>query len=181
MIAEAVALLAEWLADGTTGVNALLASVPKDVGWATPPAVTIKSEISDSWVTREVIDENLITGPMLILNGIVPEQGGLAAIHPAKARTPKPEAVVLVRFAVRTTDTKAGALQARLTLRAAKRSIAVQFPSLQTTATRNQVTLDPPELRDFPLVESVEHRLVIGGFLVTFPADDPWSYGITQA
>lgn len=52
MILETVRIIADWLADGAFGVNAVRTSVPKDTGVADFPAVTVLDSTRDGRVAR---------------------------------------------------------------------------------------------------------------------------------
>lgn len=52
MILEGVRMVADWLSDGTNGVNALLSTTPRDGGDAQPANVAIADETRDGNVAR---------------------------------------------------------------------------------------------------------------------------------
>jgi hypothetical protein len=61
MILETIRLLAAALADGTTGINAQLATVPRDSGDPQPPNVTVVEETTSPWAARGVNPQEITT------------------------------------------------------------------------------------------------------------------------
>lgn len=175
MIAEAVELVEGWLEDGANGFNAIRSTIPLSAGWTAPPAVTVKTAIDTAWVAREQVDRDAITGPMLLVSG---EIGPSFGFHPAKTREPKTDATVLVRYAARSATSHTLWLQAHLSLKVARRSIAKQVTGLLDGYSKNTVVFDVPTGEPLEMALSVEDDLVVGGFIVRFPASDPWSLGI---
>src|SRR5690349_8344612 len=109
-----------WLSNATNGVNALLASVPKDAGDATPASVTIVDAATEAWVARGVIDRSKVgAGPLLLVQAA---NDGDATLFQNETRQGT-QLEVLIRFAVRKTATDDGFFQAWSTLRAAARSL----------------------------------------------------------
>jgi hypothetical protein len=175
MKAEAVALVYGWLTDGTTGVNALRTAVPLSAGWTAPPAVTVKSELTDAWVAREVIDQGQITGPLLLIHST--NEPRRLPFHPASERDPKPTVDVVIRYVARAVDSKTLVRDARLTMRCVERSIAVQVTSLLTSWTSNKATFDVPSGEDLDLTVPNDSDLVVAAHVIRFPAADFWALG----
>jgi hypothetical protein len=185
VIVAAVRQVAAWLADGTTGVNALLASVPKDVGDPTPPSVTIYDETTAGWVAGGTIPRGK-TGnvPLLLVRGpdvqpipIFPTQGenGYAPCQVLVAYVRR--APVNQLTPVERDDAVRDALQ---TMRAVARSIALQYDTPEANPRRTHVDLDRPSRQ---LARSQEElagdELILFTLSITFPALDTWSMAST--
>jgi hypothetical protein len=176
MILDAVRLTVDWLTDGTTGVNALRTSVPQDGGEADPPAVTVKSVLTDAWVAREEIDAGVITAPFLLVS---PFGETVTATYPALDRSPKPVVEVAIRYAAPGPDSKTIGRDAWLTLRCVQRSVSAKQTSTLTSHSKNQAQFDVPGFRYVPLYQVQADALVIGGAILSFPASDPWALATT--
>lgn len=64
---EALRIVADWLGDPTNGINALLPAVPRDVGDAQPPNVTIQDETRHNRPARGRIPKLAATTPVVML------------------------------------------------------------------------------------------------------------------
>lgn len=56
---QLITVVAERLADGTHGVSAQLASVPRPGGQAAPPAVTVRDSYTHREVAEALLDDKL--------------------------------------------------------------------------------------------------------------------------
>lgn len=182
MIVDGVRQTAVWLADATTGVNALRSSVPRDSGEAAPPAVSIYDETRSAWVARGVVPRGKTgSGALILVRGadetdvpLFPGEGG--------GFTPLGVRIAYVRRAdvslVESDDAVRDALQ---TLRICARSIASQWLSQQAMPTRNQVDFDRPL---FKIVRSAEELagddLILAEAHITYPAVDTWAMAATS-
>ena len=82
----AVRIVANWLNDGTYGVNAIAAVVPLDTDDTVPPAVTVYDETRDGWVARNQVPRptSKVAMPAVIVflqqaqspGGVVPSASG---------------------------------------------------------------------------------------------------------
>jgi hypothetical protein len=179
MIDEVIRVYAGFLADPVTGVNALRASVPRDIGEAAPAAVVIVDETVAAWAARELIPEEKLTAACTIILS----HGGEATSSLFIERSrPSPSVPLLVRLALKGSDTKAVLHYARQILRCVKRAIAVQYDSPTTSRTPavHQVNIDPPGelVEPMPFVQP-EGDVVVLPLLIHIPALDTWALGIT--
>lgn len=174
MIAAAVRQVADWLGDATTGVNALLATVPKDVADAVPANVTIYDETREPWVARGTVPRTKTgTGPLLLVRG--PDAVELPVFS---GYTPCEVQVLYVRRApAATVESDDAVRDVYQTMRAIARSIALQYDTQEANPTRMSVGLDRPTLefrrQTAPLAPDGE--LITGVMSLTFPAIDPWA------
>lgn len=185
MIAAAILQVADWLRDPATGLNALLASVPKDVAQPVPPQVTVVDAVSQSWVLRGRLDrKRLESGPLVVVTslGITPSD---ALSEDAAGGIEVPVAIRYAASADGESDQLATVgLAARQTLRAAHRVIAAKFDdAVQVPYTRMGVRLSAPNgpggtMTYSDLFEESQDAIVAGALLVTLTAHDPWSLGI---
>jgi hypothetical protein len=186
VIVAAVRQVADWLADLTTGVNALLASVPKDVGDPAPPNVTIYDETRDAWVAVGVVNRAAgNAGPLLLIRGgdgqelpLFPTQGDGGYVPCEVLIAYVRRAIVNQATPVPTDDAVRDALQ---TMRAVARSLALQYTAQQANPRRTQVDLDRPSIRlDRSQEKLGESELILMSLSVTLPALDSWSMGVTS-
>ena len=143
MRVEVVDLTAEWLADATYGVNALLAAVPRKAGDAAPPNVAqIYAETRQPEVARGVFPQAAALYPLLVVSQ--PQDAPFAvAIRNAKWES---EAYpVAIAYAIRKQASDVAIRDAGYTLRAVMRSLyQLENPFIaQAVAarTRNDITL----------------------------------------
>ena len=93
MILETVRIVADWLANGTFGVNAVRTSVPKDTGVTDFPAVQIFDSTRDGRIGRGGIPQMLPTELPALL--VTPADSPLEQTNPASRPFP-PDATVTV-------------------------------------------------------------------------------------
>jgi hypothetical protein len=118
MIADAVVIVADWLADGTHGVAALLASVPKDFGWPTPSTPTIYNETQHPEVARGQVPDTL---PALIVTS---DPQAFTSSAPSVRPYPGDVFVTLqVRYAIANGETDEGVVDTSVMLRAIRKSL----------------------------------------------------------
>lgn len=171
MIVDLIRQVADWLADPSTGVNAQLASLPDDVGDATPPAVTVVDSTRDAWVARGVVPrEKVGAGPvlMVMLDGSAPV--------PLSTQNGHATPTIAVRYVARKAATDELLTEALQTLRAAGRVLALRFTSVMGSITRNRTDLEPPlEATLVPELEELEgDELVAYRLTIPIPATDAW-------
>lgn len=183
MIVAAVRELADWLSAAPAGVNAQLATVPRDVGDPVPPSVTVHDETRESWVARGVVPRgSLGNGPLLIIRGPDDLQLPLWTDQGSGGFTPLELRVGYVRRAAQASvDTDDALRDCYQTLRAAARVIALKYQTPLTGVTRTQVTLDRPTVQLLRAVEALEgEELILAQLAVSFPAVDPWAMATTS-
>jgi hypothetical protein len=113
-------IVADWLADATNGVNALLAGVPRYTGHTLPPNVTIYNEIEHGFVARGFISED---SPMASAALLVYELDGADVDVIAATEQTDATVTVVVGVPIRLSDTADAIRRAKYTLRAVDRSL----------------------------------------------------------
>lgn len=176
MIAAAIRHAVALLTHGTTGVNALLPSVPRPVGEAAPPAVRVFGEIAHGFTALAAVDPALLAdGPVLLVSLAAP-----VAVDVTRGRA---EAVHLaIRYAAAFTDGDTFARQAWTTLRVAARACVAPFSTTDTAgqwaAPRDRVAIGAPTGVQFtPPPPDAASEVYVPALVVTFPASDPWLLG----
>jgi hypothetical protein len=181
MIVAATRQVADWLVHPTTGVNAQLASAPRDPSDTTPPLVTVWEATRFEWVARgEIPRDKIGDGPLLLVRGpdaaelpiaLTQGDGGLAPID------------VLVAYVVRDRVeqyTDFALAHAYETIRAIARALQAVFNTTGTRQVRMGVELERPTLRfsaeQIPLTEA-GGDLILAGVTITIPARDTWALG----
>lgn len=162
---EPVRIVADWLEAATNGVNARLASVPRDGGDAQPPDVAIYDETRDDRIGRGRVADTEDTLPAVYVT--------------LRSGTILPESQVmddgffsadlLIRYATRQTDASRAKQEAFYTLRAAAWSIRrLQRSDVSLAArTRNQVVLTRILTVTYePTLEEVSDALLVGTLII---------------
>lgn len=196
MIVDAIRLLAGWLADPDTGINAQLAQVPRLETEPAPAAVTLYNEIDDPWVARgEIprslwIDENGAPRRLFMVRMHPDPEGFVAQVLPeledkahwtivplvciaAARKVESPNSAITIADLVRDN---------RQIIRTAFRVIAQHFDSINSFYELNSVRFElpgPMGLRlNSQLLEPISDVEVDG---LEFPlrAQDRWALGIT--
>lgn len=135
MILEPVRLLADWLgASGqftgnTSGINTLLAAIPRDAGDAAPAAVTLFDETRDNAVARGDLPDTLPA--LMVTSRKIDQLDGEVATY-----TRDGVIELIVRYAQLNAATKDALRDASYVLRAALRSVRAFNAE---TRTRNQI------------------------------------------
>lgn len=165
---ELTRIVADWLEDGTNGVNAQLALVPRDGGDPQPANVTVVDETRDNRPAR----------------GRVPEDGLPSVVVAMQAMTHLTEQVtddgylaadVVVQYAAKNVDAWKVKRDGNTVLRAVMWSLRKlrRTDANHASRLRNQValiTIDP--VRFDPWFERVEDTLVVGTVTVPVTARD---------
>ena len=120
MPTEILWLLEAWLKDGTNGVNALLASVPKRGSDPTPRSVTIYSEASDEDVA---LDKDPAKVPALVLVMDSEAEEDLTRKQPNSGSVEIKEAWVALAFVDRDVAVLTSMIEGNYALRGAKKSL----------------------------------------------------------
>jgi hypothetical protein len=174
MSLELPPLIADWLADDTYGVNAILATIPRDVGDALPPDVFVVDEVRTAWAARRLISaENVTAGHPAVIVGQSAEltyPTGRAQLTAQGARMLEGTATYLIMYAQHESDSAKAASNSRYTLRAILNSLILMHdPKSTATIERNGATLGLP--RSFKMSTLLEERsdsLVTGGVLAEY-------------
>lgn len=174
MFLEPVRIVADWLADATNGVNALLARVPRDAGDPVPPAVTIYDETRHGWVTRATVprfDGSGIALPGLMV--LAHQQTELQPEDPTDAdRWLRPQ--LLIRYVDREVASEQGAAAASYTYRAVVGALDRLADNAHAAArTRNGIEL-AGRLQCHYVAQSspLGDAVVTGALLVQYDARD---------
>jgi len=162
---EPVRILADWLEDATHGVNAKLATVPRDVGDAQPPAVTVYDETRDDRIARGRVADPEDTLPAVYVTlrnaALLPESQVMDDGFF--------NADLLIRYVTRQSDASRAKQEAFYTLRAAAWSVRRlhRLDGSHASRTRNSVVLTRVLTVSYePTLEEVEDALLVGTLIV---------------
>lgn len=179
MIAAAVRQTADWLADATTGVNAIRSTVPRDGGEPAPAAVTIYDETREPWIARRQVPRKKTgSGPLLLVAGPDEVEVPIFGSQGDQGFAPCEVMVAYVRRApIATEESDDVVRDVYQTLRIAARSLALQYTEQEANPTRMSVGLDRPTVKILRTAEPFgDDGEVISGLLsITYPAIDPWA------
>ena len=137
MIFNTIRILADWYADGTSGINARLATVPKDAGDAVPPSVTIRDSTRDDQVARRHLTDQFPAPSVIVFHPVASELDGWIGVGLERAAG----LTVATGYVTRKSVTATGVVDGWLTLRAAKQSINALMQGNEAARTRNSVRL----------------------------------------
>ncbi len=138
MILESARMVADWLSDGTHGVNVLLASTPVDAGDSVPANLqSIADETRDGNVARGQLPE-LMPGIAVTIDVIKNLDGQVTQV------TRDGQVKVRIRVGVVNADTENGVRDVSYYLRTAMRSLRKMFDQSVTAPmrTRNNIYLE---------------------------------------
>jgi hypothetical protein len=178
VIVAAVRQVADWLVNGSSGVNAQLATVPGDSADVIPPLVTIWDATRFEWVAQGRVLRDLTgSGPLLLVRGPteleIPlfagqQGGGWAPVDVIVAYVHRPTVEEPSEYVLR---------DAYQTLRAAARAIALQFPTMQASQERARVAFERPTVRFSAEQEQLDGEVLLASLTITLPAFDEWALG----
>jgi hypothetical protein len=169
MILETVRIVADWLAHGTHGLNAVRTSVPKDTGIADFPAVTVLDSTRDGRVARGGVPNLAPSEFPCVL--VTPADQPLNQTSPGVTPASYFTVPVLVRFATRELDTAKAERDASQVIKTVSRQLRRLFDTAagEAARTRADVQLHAMTSLDVQtLYEAAEDTIVTGGVLVTF-------------
>lgn len=177
MMHDLIRAVADALADGTTGVNTLLSSVPKESGVAVPPTVTVYDASRTDWVGRgRISTEEVAAGPLLLVSA----RGDTEILLDQPESIVRAPLDVIIRYAMQGQASDTAALQAWQTLRAALRCALKVSGTTEVWPKRNGTWIDAPRRAQF--VTLFDHTdgdtLVVGALILTFFALDPWALNL---
>lgn len=161
MQTEVVRLIADALADPTTGVNAYLASVPRDAGDPVPPVVTVLDETRNAKAARQqdAGKDEPYTGPELVVALTDP-----ASVAPAYTNeTEAASLTVVIRYKARNAASAEAVRDAYYTMRTVRRSLAaLRLAALGgPLRVRNGVQLvELMDVQHFPSMADVDEQVV---------------------
>jgi hypothetical protein len=162
---EVCRIVAAWLEDVTTGVNALLPSVPRNGADTQPANVTVFDEATDALVAAGRLPD---TFPALVVH--------VTAVRWAEEQqvagpVRDGEADVLIRYQVQDVETAAAQADSSYTLRAVERCLRRNAFNVQTTM--NGVTVyQMIRLERARIDGQMEDTIVTAGVLATFRLRD---------
>lgn len=146
---EVVRTIAEAMADPVTGINAILAGVPRDAGDPAPPLVTIYEETTDDWVAdrqlpHELLEADVAGGAALLAIGVASEtdfQNGDGTAE-VRAADDTGEVTLVIYYGTATSAPALAVRDALYTMRAVRRWFNWFFQNDQGQAReRNSVEL----------------------------------------
>lgn len=178
MIVAAVRQVADWLVNGTTGVNAQLASVPGDSSDVIPPLVTVWDATRFEWVARgQVLRALTGNGPLLLVRGPTELELPIFAGGAGGAWAPVDIVVAYVHRPTVEEPSEYTLRDAYQTMRAVARVIALQFPTMQASQERQRVAFERPTVRFSAEQEQLDGELLLASLTITLPAFDEWALG----
>lgn len=173
MFNEPVRILAAWLAHATLGVNAKLATVPRDGGDPLPTSVTIVDETTNGSLARGRLPETprpILTVEIYRWDALepVPSQGVLRDF----------DVTLLIRFGDTEAQSETGKRDAHYTMRAVQMSLAELWKeSNSASRTRNNVQLyDCTRITPLTLYAETPNAEIVGGHLITVRGRDIQPY-----
>ena len=174
MITETVRIIADWLADGTNGVNALLPSVPREGGITQAANVTVYDETRHPEVARGQVPD---TTPCLIVTTLstpVDQQSPNVAPFPADSSVS-----IGIRYATKASNTANATNDMAQFARAIPKSLRNLWLTTagQTARVRNSVCLY--EMRDYRIefYQTNDDVTVLCGVMLTLKVRDTWVTG----
>jgi len=171
MILEACRLLADWLSDGTNGVNALLATTPLDAGDSTPASITT---ITDMTRDGESARKRLPT----TLPGITVMAQGADGMAPhVTIADAESDLHIAIRLGFSNAQTDQAMRDSSYYLRTIVRSLRILNGNGDPTKrVRNQVYLEScVDMKVVPLWEDLGDRIVTGAVLLTYHVRDQFA------
>lgn len=135
---EVVRIVADWLADGTNGVNALLPGIPLDGGDSTPPVIaSIVDETRSGVAARRHFPEDHPTPALFVFTGRDARLMGEVHTHLRDA-----EISVTIGYVQKAATTENGLRDAFYTMRAVERSLKkLQEQANEASRTRNNIAI----------------------------------------
>lgn len=171
---EVVRMIADRFADAAEGVNAHLAALPRDVGDAIPPNVTVYDETRHGWVARSQAprtDAGVVFPALTVaIEDPVEFDGDPQYSGLANERFEDVDVSVAVRLFVQNVDTEEGTEDAYYTLRAIRGCLKDFMKGEYVAArTRNSVRINQcTGMTSAALVEQLEDVWVTGGLTARF-------------
>lgn len=169
MFNEVVRIPAAWWQHATLGVNAKLATVPRDGGDPLPTAVSFADETIDGDVARGVLPEDprpVLTTEIYNWPRVMPfvSQGALRDFS----------VTILIRYGAHNAKSEEGKRDAHYVMRAVLMSLNELMKGENATARqRNNVQLyELTDVKPATLYARVEDRDIAGGVLLTFNGRD---------
>jgi hypothetical protein len=169
---EAIRILADWLADATRGVNALLPAVPRDIGDAQPALVTIVDETRTDWVARRDVPSDVIDAGSVIAISIA-DLGDFQPVIPSVYRNA--HIPVLFRYLCKNAKTADGVRDGLYTKRAIARSLKLLMDN-DSAAERYRNAIRLEGLTDWKVIPAAAFDgtapIATGFFVTCFMTDD---------
>jgi len=171
---EGIRIVADWLKIADHGVNALLPSVPRDVGDGLPADVAVLDESRTGWLARHKAPNGACKdGPLLCVSVLdqatIESNPQLGVQHWTDGGLP-----VVVRYFGENLDSAEGYCDAAYTLRAAKSSLLL-LARHENLASRTRNLVRVVRIEGFsiaPMREEFEDVKVWGGMAVSLAMQD---------
>lgn len=169
MLLETSRILADWLDDGTYGVNAKLPAVTLDGTDSVPANVTVVDETRDDDVAL-----GRLPGTLPCVAVSVQEVEYADPLQPHVTGQVSGKVTVLIRYGQRVVDSGTGLSDASYTLRAVMMSLRELHTNEQAAArTRGDVVLiSCDDVRQVPLTQEVGDAWVTGAVRATYTMYD---------
>ena len=166
---EPIAIVADWLANATYGVNAMIPLIPDDDSEGVPADITVGDETRDGWVARRLIPKDKENALMVVQSGEATSDGTATRRQDG---TPELGGTVdvLVLYVVRKSDSDKAALWTKTILRAVKMSLvllnqAQNGPSRQRTGVH---LVNCSGFRQMAMQEEQGESLATGGIIASY-------------
>lgn len=168
---DIVRVFADWAEDATYGVNALLASVPRDGDVALPPNVTVMDETRDESVAFGMAPKGITATTPVLLYSL---SDGLQQQYPSAQPFPDFTAELIVRYAVSQSVGATGVAAALVTMRAVWRNIALlgREQSANARVRNSTQVLSFENMRFSQLYTALDDRAVLAGLALTVRCRD---------
>lgn len=171
---EAIRMVADWLADATNGVNALLLVVPVESG-DVPDPVTINDSTRHPWVSRdEVPHEKMVENAPILAVSLFDQLACKNNPQLLVQAWADADLAVAVRYISSHTDSAEAERFASYTLRAARSSLSL-FGRHENLASRERNKVRIKQVQDVsvvPLNAVLQDKAVLGGLSVSLSMQD---------
>lgn len=179
MIVESIDIIADWFADGTYGVNALLGAVPRGHSDTAPPNLAnIFAETRNDEVAEGKLPEE--QAPTIYPALIITRPETIGIITPVRTARWDGQTEILIGYAVREVASAKGLRNCGYTLRAALRSLwKLEDPSIAAAqAARSPAGLNitlrgfDEQWRLLGVQAPMEDKTVLGGLIIRVNMED---------
>lgn len=174
MLTEAIRLVATRLAHPTSGVAALLPTIPRDVDVGLPNLGGIYDETTRSELARQQVIDVKYLPSLLVHAGQDSEQQGPVYVAPSPGDA---DLQLMIRYAMTDSDTSAALVAGSLVMRAVRRSIAQWYREAGNEASRTSNGIDLLGQRTWRVVtwRTNNDSVVVVAAIVGFKIRDSWA------
>lgn len=164
MLTTAVRIIADWLSNASTGINATLPGTPRDADVALPGTITVYDETRHPEVARAQVPDVL---PALLVTTTA--QPFTAAAPMVRPFPPDHIGDIAIRYATEQVDTAAAFNETSLVHRATMRAIGQLWTTTAGESARVRLSVQLVELRDLrlELYQSNDDSRATSGVIMT--------------